>query len=111
MTVIAEYVDSEQLEILISQEEILVIDFTASWCGPCKVVGPLMDELAAEFDGKSTIVKVDIDANQSITKAVGIKSIPAVVYFKQGEEVNRVVGVKPIETFRDILKALLSPGS
>ena len=108
MTETAKYVDAAQLELLISQEETLVIDFTASWCGPCKVVGPLMDELAAEFAGKSTIVKVDIDSNKNITKALGIRSIPAVVYFKQGEEVQRVVGVKPIEDFRDILNTLLS---
>lgn len=105
---IAEYVDGEQLELLIAQEDALVVDFTASWCGPCKVVGPYMDELAQEFLGQATIVKVDIDAHKDITKSLGVKSIPAVIYFKQGQEAERVVGAKPISDFRSLLTALVA---
>ena len=107
MTAIAEYVDAAQLELLMAKEDALVVDFTASWCGPCKVVGPYMDELAGEFAGKATIVKVDIDANKEITQSLGVKSIPAVIYFKQGQESERVVGVKPKEDFSNKLKGIL----
>ena len=108
MTAIAEYVDAAQLELLLAKEEVVVVDLTAAWCGPCKIVGPLMDDLAAEFKGKATIVKLDIDANKEMTQSLGVKSIPVVIYFKQSKETIREVGVKPIEHFRDQLSSLLA---
>lgn len=107
MTAIAEYIDAEKLELLLAKEEVVVVDFTASWCGPCKVVGPYMDELAEEFSEKATLVKLDIDENKDMTKSLGVRSIPAIIYFKQGKEAIREVGVKPIEHFREQLKSLL----
>lgn len=100
----AEYVpDEATLESLIASESVLVVDCTASWCGPCKLVAPLMDQLAEENSGKATVVKLDIDSNKSLAKRFGIKSIPAVLFFKDGEQVDTVIGAKPYSIFSETL--------
>lgn len=103
----AEYIQEADFVNLLASEKPIVVDFTASWCGPCKVVSPLMDQLIEEFGDQVTVVKVDIDQNKAITKDHNVRSIPAVIYFNNGEEVNRVIGVKPYEEFQAILKGLV----
>ncbi|MEM8614895.1 MAG: thioredoxin family protein, partial [Cyanobacteria bacterium P01_H01_bin.105] len=81
----AEYVpDEATLDDLIASQSLVVVDCTASWCGPCKLVAPLMDQLASEYGEQATVVKLDIDSNKVFAKRFGIKSIPAVLFFKQG---------------------------
>ena len=96
--------DETEFDTLLASEPLLVVDFTAPWCGPCKVVGPLMDQLAGEYSDRAKVFKLDLDNNQSLAKRFGIRSIPAVMYFKQGELVKTIVGVKPYEEFSDALK-------
>ena len=92
----ANYVaDEATLDNLITSEPLVVVDCTASWCGPCKLVAPLMDQLADEYDERVSVVKLDIDDNKAVAKRFGIKSIPAVLFFKQGEQVDTVIGAKP----------------
>ncbi len=107
MTLIAEYIQAEDFTRLMASDQPIVVDCTAPWCGPCKVVGPLMDRLAQDFEGRATVVKVDIDQNQAIAKQFNIKSIPAVIYFKNSEEASRVIGVEPYEVFQDALVKLV----
>ena len=74
-----------------------------SWCGPCKLVAPLMDQLAEEYGDQVTVVKLDVDTNKPVAKRFGIKSIPAVLFFKQGEQVDTVIGAKPYSEFKTTL--------
>ncbi len=82
-----------------------LVDFWAEWCGPCKVQGPIISELADEIDGKASICKLDIDKNQKIAQKYGIQSIPTILIFKDGKPVDKLVGVKPM---RALMKALQS---
>lgn len=104
----AEYVkDEAELDALLKAESVLVVDCTASWCGPCKLVSPLMDQLAEEYEGKAKVSKLDLDSNKAVAKRFGIKSIPAVMLFKDGELVDTMVGVKPYSTFSEALASHL----
>ncbi len=100
----ANFVDSEKLEQLITEEKLVLVDYTATWCGPCKVIAPLIDRLATEYSDRVTIVKVDLDQNQESAKKYGIRSIPAVLVFKDVEIVENVFGSQPYETYNDILE-------
>ncbi len=104
----AEYIlDETALDNLLTSQPLVVLDCTASWCGPCKLVAPLMDQLAEEYGDQVTVVKLDIDQNKAIAKRFGIKSIPAVLFFKQGEQVDTVIGAKPYSEFSSTLAKYL----
>jgi len=80
-----------------------LVDFWAAWCGPCKIQGPIVDDVADELNGKANICKLDVDKNQRISQKYGIQNIPTILIFKDGKPVNKLVGVKPKSA---ILKAL-----
>jgi thioredoxin 1 len=104
----AEFIQDEtEFDALLSGEKVLVVDYTATWCGPCKLVAPLIDRLATEYGDRAHIFKLDIDPNKPIAKRFGIKSIPAVMFFKNGEPVETIVGVKAYEEFSGALEKLL----
>ena len=100
----ANFVDSEQLQQLITDQKVVLVDYTATWCGPCKVIAPLIDRLATEYGDLATVVKVDLDENQESAKKYGIRSIPAVLVFKDGKVVENVFGSQPYETYKDLLE-------
>jgi thioredoxin 1 len=101
----ATFIQNEtEFDSLLTTESLLVVDCTATWCGPCKLVAPLIDKLADDFTDRAKIMKLDIDTNKSIAKRFGLKSIPAVMFFKQGELVETIVGVKPYEEFSGTLE-------
>ena len=77
----------------------LVVDCTATWCGPCKLVAPLMDRLADDYSDRIKVFKLDLDNNKPVAKRFAIRSIPAVMVFKQGELMETLIGVKPYEEF------------
>jgi thioredoxin 1 len=91
--------DEAEFDLLLTEESLLVVDCTATWCGPCKLVAPLIDKLADDYGDRARIFKIDIDNNKPIAKRFGLRSIPAVMFFKQGELVETLVGVKPYEDF------------
>ncbi|MBE9062513.1 thioredoxin [cf. Phormidesmis sp. LEGE 11477] len=104
----AEYIaDEAAFDTLIKEDSVVVVDCTASWCGPCKLVAPLMDQLSEEFDGKATVSKLDLDENKAVASRFGIKSIPAVMFFKNGELVDTLIGVKPYSTFSEAVNSYL----
>lgn len=72
---------------------VTLVDFWASWCGPCRMMGPVLDQLAAEYDGKASVAKVNVDNEGDLAQKFGISSIPALIVFKDGAEVKRFVGV------------------
>ncbi|MEM8641481.1 MAG: thioredoxin domain-containing protein [Cyanobacteria bacterium P01_G01_bin.54] len=99
--------DENEFDTLLANEPVLVVDCTATWCGPCKLVAPLMDKLGEQYSDRAKVFKLDLDTNQPIAKRFGIKSIPAVMFFKQGELTETLVGVKPYDDFCKILEGLL----
>ena len=95
-----------QSEVIESDVPVLV-DFWAPWCGPCKMIGPIVEELAQEFEGKIKVGKVNVDYNQELAGSFGIRGIPTVMLFKGGEVVNMFVGVRPkddlVSAINDVL--------
>jgi thioredoxin 1 len=104
MTTAAYVQDENQFQELLSHDWPVVVDYTATWCGPCRVIAPLIDKLAEEYEGRATVVKLDLDKNKDNAKRYGIRSIPAVLIFKQGEVVENLVGKAGYEVFSEALE-------
>jgi thioredoxin 1 len=96
--------DQSEFENLCENTSILVVDCTATWCGPCKVIAPFIDKLSENYSDRAKVMKIDIDANKPLAKQFGLKSIPAVLFFKQGELVETIIGVKTYEDFSAALE-------
>ena len=97
MAEIRHVTDENFEELVLKSERPTVVDFWAVWCGPCKMVAPEMEKLAAKYDGKVDVVKVDVDANPRLSQAFNIMSIPTIAYFKPGATPQGVVGFRPLE--------------
>ncbi|MEL7354278.1 MAG: thioredoxin family protein [Cyanobacteria bacterium J06560_5] len=97
----------EELDALISQESLLVVDCVASWCGPCKQVSPLIDRLAEEYSDRALVMKLDFDNNRQVSKRFGLKGMPSVMFFKQGELQETLTGMKPYSVYDKALSRLL----
>lgn len=95
--------DETEFDGLLQTEPLFVVDCTAAWCGPCKLVAPLMDQLAEEYVDRAKVFKLDLDHNKAVATRFGIRSIPAVMIFKQGELAETVIGAKPYEAFSTAL--------
>jgi thioredoxin 1 len=94
-----EFSDSNfEQEVLNSGDTPVLVDFWAEWCGPCRMIGPLVEELATEYDGKAKIGKMNIDNNPNIPTKYGVRSIPTLLVFKNGEVVDKIVGAVPKTT-------------
>jgi thioredoxin 1 len=91
-----------ETDVLQATEPTLV-DFWAAWCGPCKMVGPAVEAVAEEFDGKLRVAKMDVDANPATPSGLGIMGIPTLILFKDGAEVTRLVGYRPKEVLAEAL--------
>ncbi|MGM9695923.1 MAG: thioredoxin [Alloprevotella sp.] len=85
----------------------LVIDFSATWCGPCKKIAPIIDELAGQYEGKAIVCKCDVDECDELTAKFGIRNVPTILFIKNGEVVDKHVGAAPKSTFTEKIDALL----
>lgn len=94
-------------EIVLKSDKPVLVDFWATWCGPCQAIAPVIEELSAEFDGKAVVGKVDVDNNQDLSVKYGIRSIPTLLVFKNGEVVDKIVGMAPKTAIAEKISAQL----
>src|SRR4030042_4836992 len=94
-------------EIVIKSDKPVVVDFWAEWCGPCRMIAPIMEELSKEYSGKAVITKCDVDSNPQVAAKYGIRNIPTVLFFKDGKIADKQVGAVPKPHFVNKLNALL----
>ena len=91
----------------VTKEGVSMVDFWAPWCGPCRMIAPVIEELAADFEGKANICKVNIDEEQDLAVKYGIRSIPTILFMKNGEVVDQMVGASSKQAFTDKINSLL----
>ena len=102
-----ELTDANFEELVMKSDKPVLVDFWAVWCGPCRMVGPIVEELSKDYDGKAVIGKVDVDNNPEVAARFGIRNIPTLLFFKNGEVVDKQVGAAPKQTFSAKLDALV----
>ena len=101
--------DKEQFETALAQPGVLLVDFWAGWCIPCKMLAPVIDRLAEEYEGRVVVGKVDVDAEPELAGRYRVQSIPNVAIFRDGELVSTLVGARPYEAFTEELEKILVP--
>ena len=101
-------IESKNFAEVINSDKPVLIDFWAAWCGPCRVIGPTIEELAEEYDGKAIVGKIDVDAQPDLAMKFNVRSIPTLLFFKDGEVVERQVGVSNKSQLAGKLEELLA---
>ncbi len=102
-----EFTDNNFQETALAENQITVIDFWAEWCGPCRMVTPIIEQLSSDYEGRALIGKVNVDHNPEISMKYGIRSIPTILFIKNGEIVDKQVGATSKENLENKIKALL----
>lgn len=98
---------TEEFSSLIKENKVVLVDFWAEWCGPCKMIAPIIEQLASQYKDKVVVAKVDVDAETVLSQEYGIQSIPTVLIFNNGEEAAREVGFQPVAVYTGILDDLI----
>ena len=97
----------EGFDKTLEQGGLMMVDFWAAWCGPCRMLGPVVEDLAKQYDGKAIVGKVNVDEEQELAIRYGVMSIPTVIFFKDGKEIDRKVGDMPPNAFTQVLDSNL----
>jgi thioredoxin 1 len=100
--------DHDFAEQVLQADKPVLVDFWAEWCAPCRALGPIIDSLSADYDGKVTIAKLDVDSNQQVAMQFGIRSIPTVMLFDKGQIVDTFIGVRPKADYEAGLRKVLA---
>lgn len=100
-------INKDNFEQLLASGQPVMIDFWAEWCGPCRMMSPIVDELSAEYEGKAVIAKCDVEENDDITMKYGVRNIPTIIFLKNGELVDKQVGACTKEALKQKLEKLL----
>ncbi|QDU41464.1 Thioredoxin-1 [Maioricimonas rarisocia] len=106
-TQLREFTDDAFSQDVLQSDQAVLVDFWAPWCGPCRMVGPVIEEIADEFAGRAVVGKVNVDDNREIATQFQIQAIPSVLVFRGGEVVERIVGAQPKERYQQALEAAL----
>jgi len=101
------FTDAEFEKDVLQSDVPVIVDFWAEWCGPCRMIGPIIEELGNEYEGKAKVGKVNVDENPQITSQFGIRNIPTVLFFKGGQLVDKHVGAASKKLFEEKLQKLL----
>lgn len=101
------HLDSKTFQDFLARSPVVVVDFYADWCGPRRIVSPVIENLAGEYDGKAKFAKLDVDASPSIAEKFGVASIPTLIIFKNGRPVDRIIGAAPAEHYRSRIGRVL----
>ena len=97
--------NKEGFDKALASGQLMMVDFWASWCGPCKMLSPVIEGLGDQYEGKAVVGKVNVDEEGELAMRYGVMSIPTVIFFKDGKEIDRKVGVMPIGVFTEVLDA------
>ena len=103
--------DANYKENVLDKKGIAVVDFWAEWCGPCRMITPVIEELATEYEGKALVAKVDVDENAELSQQYGVRSIPTILILKDGEVVDKHVGVITKQALAEKIEAQLAPAA
>jgi len=103
-----EFTDGNFQETAIDSKGVAVVDFWAEWCGPCKMIGPIIDELSSDYEGKAVIGKVNVDSNPETSFKYGVRSIPTILILKDGEVIDKHVGVTTKQVLKEKIEAALN---
>lgn len=100
-------INDNNFEEIVSSSKVVLIDFWATWCGPCRMLGPTIDDVAADFEGRATVAKCNVDDCEDLAVKFGIRSVPTMIFFKNGEVADRLIGLNSKEDIEAKLESLL----